>query len=614
MHLKVGNEPQSDFLQMLARLPVIRQLKDRWIAQRQGLCQAERDRLALLMSAMREGVFDIDLAGGEHYFSQRAHDLLGFEPGRINGNGARYFPMLPPSDEQNFELALNHALEERAPRFDVEVRMRHASGHLIPVSVRSSIVYGEDGKPVRLVGCLDDAPAPHSDNTRDGFFDYLTGLPNRALVCDRLEQRVRQLRRDQNAVFAVFFVDIDDFKTVNDSLGHAVGDQILVAVTRRLEQVVRGSDTIGRLGGDEFVLVVDGAAGLKDVDVVISRINEAMSEPVQVSNELIRLCCSVGVVIAHEAVARPNDLLRDADVALYEAKKTGRGRSVVFNEAMGAAVSYRRMLERDLHHALTANEFELFYQPIIATHDCSLYGFEALIRWRHPERGLIYPAEFIPLAEETGLILPIGQWAIGEAIRQLAEWNMADLSVSSVAVNVSPVQFEQASSLVQVVAESLCHWNVPPKCLKLEVTESLVSSNPEGAAETLKLLSAMGVRLAIDDFGTGHSSLSRLLDMPFDTVKIDRAFVARIEREPRSCQIIEGINDIARRLGMDVVAEGVETTREYSVIAKIGCQYSQGFLFAKPMPAEDATRLLRDRKDQPSMCSSPAFISQEPVK
>ncbi|MDQ1436822.1 MAG: hypothetical protein QOK43_451 [Acidimicrobiaceae bacterium] len=415
--------------------------------------------------------------------------------------------------------------------------------------------------------------------------DELTGLPNRALVLDRLGHAMARVAREDGHV-CVLFVDLDRFKSINDSLGHSVGDEVLVRVAERLHMAVRPSDTVGRLSGDEFVVVCEDLA-VADAMRIAERVADAVSAPIQLYGRDLVLTASVGLASAHPT-AKAEDVLRDADVAMYRAKERGRARIEVFDETIRAQMLARIEMEQALRRAIAGGELRLHYQPVIDTESARLVAIEALVRWEHPEFGLLAPDLFIPLAEEAGLIIPLGRWVIEEACRQLAVWRAecSPLGSVRVSVNLSARQFGDAG-LVELVRSTLQAFRLPGSSIGFEVTESVLMDEAEAAAETLRRLKGLGVHLSIDDFGTGYSSLSYLQLFPVDCVKVDRSFVARMGDGGGNDVIVSAVISLARALGLDVVAEGVETEAQWRALSSLGCGSVQGFLFSRPKPPSE---------------------------
>jgi diguanylate cyclase (GGDEF)-like protein len=428
--------------------------------------------------------------------------------------------------------------------------------------------------------------------------DALTGLPNRSLLTDRLEQAVRRRGRDPNYKFAVLFLDFDRFKIINDSLGHEVGDLLLVSIAKRLAANLRAGDTAShvaeghlpaRLGGDEFVILLDGLKEHSDAIEVAKRLQEALAAPHQIDDHDVISTASIGIVTSAGVYERADDVLRDADIAMYHAKTTGKARHVVFDDHMHQQAVERLQLEEDLRRALEAGEFWLSYQPIVSLSTGRLTGFEALIRWTHPQRGSVLPAEFIGLTEEIGLIAPIGRWALHEAARQLQVWrdrypHDPPLNMN---VNISKYQLLR-QDLVEVVADVLDQTGIDPASLQLEVTESAIMDSPERATALLHDLKELGVRLCMDDFGTGHSSLSLLHHFPIDVLKIDRTFVLNTDENREYAAVIHAIITLAHTLNMTVVGEGVENTGQLAQLQALECDRAQGNFFGEPMTAAAA--------------------------
>ena len=433
------------------------------------------------------------------------------------------------------------------------------------------------------------------------FHDSLTGLPNRAMFTELLKAEIESSNRRNDHMFAVLFLDLDRFKNINDSLGHTHGDLLLVAFAERLERTLRPIDTLARFGGDEFAILLSGMTDATDAVRVAQRIQDELSQPFVLDKNSAFATASIGIALSSSGYDRPDDILRDADIAMYRAKENGKARYELFDHGMHARAVSRLQLESDLRQAIEQKEFCVYYQPIISLQTGRLAGFEALVRWNHPRRGLVAPADFIPVAEETGLIVPIGQWVLNEACAQVRQWQIDSPSHRSLSlsVNLSARQVAQPD-LLQRIKDALETSKLNPHCLKLEITESVVMENAEAAAQMLKQLRSLGVQLSIDDFGTGYSSLSYLHRFPLNYLKIDRSFVMRLTTDNDNA-IVRTISTLARNLGMEVIAEGIETEEQFQQLKMLGCEYGQGYLFSRPVSNDGVEHLLaqdskRDRE------------------
>ena len=430
------------------------------------------------------------------------------------------------------------------------------------------------------------------------FHDALTGLPNRALFLNHLQLAAGRARRNDRHFFAVLFLDLDRFKNVNDSLGHGAGDQLLNAIARRLEQFSRPADTVARTGGDEFAILLDGLQEMGDAARFAERLQKELSMPFAVAGQEVYVTASVGIALGTAGYETPEHLLRDADIAMYRAKEKGKACYEVFDSVMHARAVALLRLENDLRRAIDRQEFRVFYQPIVALETRRIIGFEALVRWMHPERGFVAPDEFIPLAEETGLIADIDRFVLREACRQMVEWQKLSPANRplTLSANLSSKELTQ-EGIVEQIKMVLVETDFDPRCLRLEITESAIMENVEASALMLAQLRDLGVRISIDDFGTGYSSLSYLHRFPVTTLKIDRSFIGRMSEDTENFEIVRTIMTLANNLGMDTVAEGVETERQLSQLRLLKCEYGQGYLFSRPVDAEAAGQLLAHKTD-----------------
>lgn len=430
--------------------------------------------------------------------------------------------------------------------------------------------------------------------SHEALHDALTGLPNRSLFMDRLARALERARRYNGYGFAVLFLDLDGFKVVNDSLGHALGDRLLIGIAQRLTDGLRAADTVARLGGDEFVILLENVRETADAIAAAERVLQQLAHPFELDESRVFISASIGVVTSSLGHVRADDVLRDADIAMYHAKSLGKARYAVFDAHMHTRAVQRLSLESELRDAIERQEFYLNYQPILDLQRQRISGFEALLRWRHPVRGNVPPGDFIPVAEETGLIVPIGQWVLHEACRQLVEWqaHLGCDPLLTVSVNLSALQFKQAN-LAQQVADALAMTGLSAQCLKLEITESAIMEDAQSAIAMLNQLRALGVQVQIDDFGTGYSSLSYLHRFPVDTLKIDRSFIRRIGVDGDNMEIVRTIIALAHDLGMSVIAEGLETPEQLERLTRLACEQGQGYLISRPLDVEQVIPFIR---------------------
>jgi diguanylate cyclase (GGDEF)-like protein/PAS domain S-box-containing protein len=490
-------------------------------------------------------------------------------------------------------------LEGKDSTYQMELRYNHKRGNVVWALLSVTMIRDSLHNSVNLIFQIQDITDRKQAEERllhEAFHDVLTGLPNRALFMDHLKLSVERGKRRDDRLFAVLFLDLDRFKIINDSLGHMVGDQLLVGIARRLEICLRPGDTVARLGGDEFTVLLEDLMNVSEAIDVADRLQKALALPFNLNGHEVFATVSIGIALSSTGYDRPEEVLRDADTAMYRAKMLGKARHEVFDKTMHARAMNLLQMESDLRRAIERKEFVLHYQPIVALESGTISGFEALIRWQHPERGFVPPSDFIPIAEETGLIIHIGQWVLREACRQIHEWQelYPQYPPLQISVNLSGKQFN-TSNLIDQIRQVLRETNVEPHSLKLEITESMVMENFETAIEMLNQLRTLGIELSIDDFGTGYSSLSYLHRFPISTLKIDRSFVSRMSDNNENAEIVRTILMLARSLKMDVVAEGVETKDQLTQLAMLECEYGQGYYFSKPLDSEGAARLLAER-------------------
>jgi diguanylate cyclase (GGDEF)-like protein/PAS domain S-box-containing protein len=561
----------------------------------QALRQSE-ERYALAARGANDGLWDWEVQAERAYFSDRWKAILGFEPADLPNSIDAWLRRVHNEDIERVQAELDSHFQGKTEQFENEHRVRHKDSSFRWVLMRGIAVRDAGGQPQRMAGSLTDISSRkrvEEQLARDALYDPLTALPNRAFFTNLLERSVRRIRRRSDYRFAVLFLDLDRFKLVNDSLGHDTGDQLLVGVAERLERCLRPGDVVARLAGDEFCILVDAIADANDAMRVAERVQEELKPPFNLNGHRVFASASIGIATSEDYTDGPEHLLRDADTAMYRAKSRGRARFEVFDKAMHERAMRVLELESDLRAAIEREEFRLVYLPVVSLGSTNITGFEALIRWEHPERGLVPPIEFIPIAEETGVIVPLGRWVLEEACRQLSHWedrfpNHPDLSIS---VNLSGKQLQQAD-LVNEVSEILTQSKIHPERLRLEVTETVLMDDPDYSTSVVQRLNDLGVQVQIDDFGTGYSSLSYLNRLHIDTLKIDRSFINSLGSAGERTVVVEAIIRLARDLGINVIAEGVETSQQLESLRNLECEHGQGFLFSEPVSADRAADLL----------------------
>jgi diguanylate cyclase (GGDEF)-like protein/PAS domain S-box-containing protein len=557
------------------------------------------ERRALALTGAGDMIWDWDVSADKVYTSPETEQLLGLKRGTLEGPAAGWLEVLHPLDRDRFRASLDSVLEQRRGRLMQEFRLRTPDGHYLWLALKARPVVGSDGEVVRLVGTLTDVTEFKTAEERllhDAVHDNLTGLPNRELFLDRLEAVLGFARADTNIRPSVMVLDLDRFKQVNDSVGMAVGDSILLTLARRLGRLLKPHDTLARLSGDQFALILLSEREPDRINAFAETLRRALRAPITFNDREIFLTGSIGIVLSDDQPHRTEEVMKDAELAMYYAKRIGGDRIEVFKPAMRARKTDRLTLESDLRRALERDEITLLYQPIIRLEDRSVAGFEALARWDHPKMGRMSPGEFISIAEEIGLIVDLGLFALERSARQLSIWQrgVRQRDPVFISVNVSSRQLLR-HDLIQDLRTVLGRSTLARGTLKLELTESLVMENPEHAAQILTRIRELGAGLSLDDFGTGHSSLSYLQRFPFDTIKIDQSFVKTTARGARPV-LLRSIIAMAHDLGMEVVAEGAENDSDAVELYQLGCEFAQGYAFGEPMSAERATELLANER------------------
>ncbi|MGK7876059.1 MAG: EAL domain-containing protein [Xenococcaceae cyanobacterium] len=590
--------------------------------QAEQALQESEQRLEGILSSIEDVVWSASAITFEIlYLNPATEKVYGRPVSEFFKNPNLWFEVINPEDRELMRQHIEVLMEKGST--EIKYRIVRPNGEVRWLYSRSRLVCDADGKAIRIDGTNTDITEHKRAEEKlrhNAFYDSLTDLPNRALFIDRLEHALQRTKRRGDYIFAVLFLDFDDFKVVNDSLGHMAGDQLLKVIARRLEGCLRPSDTLARLGGDEFTILLENIKDLKDATRVAQRIHKELTSPFNLNGHEVFANTSIGIVLSRGGFIKhtgshsqtepgnegnsakkpsstdyeqPEELLRDSDIAMYRAKALGKGHYAVFNQKMHELAVARLQLETDLRRAIEHQEFLVYYQPIVSLITGRLTAFEALIRWQHPDRGLVLPAKFIPVAEETGLIVPIGQWVLSEACRQLHTWQAkfpAQMPLK-ISVNLSGKQLRE-EDLIEQIDKILIQTGLDGRSLKLEITESMLIENVEGATKMLWQLRARNIELCLDEFGTGYSSLSYLHLFPVHTLKIDRSFVSQMKPDDEKEKIVRAIVTLASTLGIDAIAEGVETEQQLAQLKLLGCEQAQGYFFSKPLDKEAAEELI----------------------
>ena len=562
------------------------------------------ERLAKAQRLARLGNWEWDLNSGELHWSEEMYHLFGIDPGNWAPTRDKQLERVHPSDKDTVSRALVEALRNVRP-YSLDFRIVLPDGTERSVHEEAEVIFDKNRTAVRMLGAtqdISDRKEVEGQIRLLAYYDGLTLLPNRRLFMEKLDLALENARRREGSL-AVLFLDLDRFKQINDTLGHSAGDRLLQGVAERLRKCLRSSDAVARgealnltddvarLGGDEFIVSITNIARGEDAARVARRIQEALEQPFKLDENEVFVTASIGISLFPQDGTDLESLLKNADAAMYHAKDAGRSNYQFYSKSMNAAALQKLTLENKLRRALERGEFQLYFQPQIDVRSWSIIGAEALIRWRHPDLGLVPPAEFIGLAEETGLILPIGEWVLHTACAQAKAWQDAGHGPLVMAVNISGRQF-RGKNLAQTVGQTIGACALDPRRIELEITESVLMHSVDETVNTLKTLRTMGPRIAVDDFGTGYSSLSYLRRFPIDTLKLDQSFIQDSVKDRGTAAIVAGVIDMAHGLGLEVIAEGVETAEQRTLLFQDGCHIMQGYLFGRPVPAPEFEQLL----------------------
>lgn len=561
----------------------------------QALRESE-ERYMLALQGSKDGIWDWNIKTGRIFFSERWLSMLGYTRGQVANDLESWLELVHPEDRKNLQTALEDHIQGLTPHFEMEHRMLHQDGGTIWVLTRGEAVRDPSRTAYRISGSQTDITERKKIEEQllhNAFHDSLTDLPNRALMMERIERAIQRLKRRSDDGYAIQFLDLDRFKMVNDTLGHNAGDELLIEIARRFEKMIRATDTVARLGGDEFVFLQEGITELKDCESFAERILKELRIPYEINGQPLTISGSIGIVFGEQDYEHADEILRDADIAMYRAKTHGRNRYVVFKQDFRRRVIHLAEIEKRLRSAIENDEFRLHYQPVVSLGDKRVVGFEALIRWQPDGDDLIPPSEFIPIAEECGLIIPIGEWVIQTACRQLKQWQSLFEGNQPlwVSVNLSCKQLTQPG-LGDRVLEILEETQLSPSSLRLEITEGRFMENPTLAIQILQELIDQGVQIFIDDFGTGYSSLSAIHDYPVNLLKIDRAFITLMETNDKNREIVGTIIRLANDLKLETIAEGVETAGQLNLLNKLHCTFAQGYYFSQAFPPDAIETIL----------------------
>lgn len=555
------------------------------------------ERYRLAVEGANDGLWDLNMVTNELYISPRCKAMLGYEDNELENSTEKWNKLIHPEDFEDSMKAVYDHLLKKTDCYEVEARLKTKEGNYKWILSRGKAVWNESGKPIRLAGSNSDISMRKDAEDvikKMAYYDALTGLPNRILIEDKTCLELLKAKENNNKL-AFIYMDLDNFKTVNDTLGHVAGNELLKIIGDFLKSTAGDLENVARLGGDEFALLLPYAESIEEVREFINRSTILFNKPLIISNKEFHLTASIGIAIYPEDGKDFNALMKSADIAMYYAKEQGKNRCEFFTKEMNSRILEKLELENSLRIAIKNNEFKVFYQPQINIETGKVDGMEALVRWFHPEKSIIPPNRFIPIAEDTGLIIPIGNIVLNEACKQNKCWQDAGYTPLRVAVNLSAKQFEQ-ENLVEIINKVLEDTGLEPQWLELEITESILMKDLEFSTGVLNRLRAMGIHVSLDDFGTGYSSLNYLKRLPIDTLKIDKSFVDNITIDEKDEIIAKAIIELAHKMGLNIIAEGVEYSKQFDFLKEHKCDKVQGFLFSKPIPFEDFEQLLRDNK------------------
>lgn len=564
------------------------------LRESEAALRASEQRYALAARGANDGLWDWDLPSDQIYYSPRWKNMLGYKEHEISSSLDEWFKRVHPRDLGSLKAQIEDHLAGLIPHFQTEYRIWHRDGRYRWMLCRGLAIKDQEGQAIRMAGSqtdITDRKTVEEQLQHDSTHDPLTDLPNRALFIDRLERLLKRSKEDPSSLFAVLFIDLDQFKIINDSLGHMAGDELLVEVARRLERCMKEQDTVARFGGDEFAILVDQIDDVNDSIDLANKMQSELKKPINLNGHEIVITASIGIALSTGNYEHSEDLIRDADTTMYHAKAQGRARYVLFERSMHHQALTKLHLKTDLRKAIERQEFQVYYQPVLSLKNNKIVSAEALVRWQHPTLGLLPPNEFIKLAEETGLIVPLGEWVLRTACAQIKEWHRMGHTSLQVMVNISIHQLKQQRLSAEFIKEVVEENEIDAHSLELEMTESVNVLDSESQLSNINRLKEVGLQISIDDFDL-FSSLRILQNFPIDTLKLDRSFVQDMLKDHKSAQIVGAIINLAHRLNLSVIAEGVEREEQLTFLQVQGCDKVQGFLFSAPVPAQEFTKLL----------------------
>lgn len=581
--LSIYAEPYYDNQNLIVYIGIVEDVTA--INETERKLYLSQQRYELAAKGASAGVWDWDITSNEVFYSTKFTELLGFDNLSFGNEFASFTEQIHPDDIAQFNANLDVHLSDPFEVFDIEVRMYSAKQHELWFHIVGEALRDENGDPYRMVGSMSDITEKKQSQQviwHQANFDALTQLPNRNMFTDRLNQEIIKSKRSGDK-FALLFIDLDHFKEVNDTLGHSAGDLLLVEVAERLKVILRESDTVARIGGDEFTALLCNIHNMTDVENIAGKLIHAIEMPFYINNESIFISASIGITIFPDHSEKMDELLRFADQAMYLSKEEGRKQYRHFTKKLQEKTEKAHLLTQELRLAVINQQFEVLYQPILSISDMTIHKAEALIRWHHPELGMVSPAEFIPLAETSGMIIDIGNWVFQKAAEQVKKWQETYNKNFLISVNRSPAQFQHNTTHHDVIwLNTLLKFGLKHG-ICIEITEGLLLDDDEAIKETLKKFQSAGVTISLDDFGTGYASLSYLTKFDLDYLKIDRAFVMNLEHSKQNQALCEAIIVMAHKLGLKVIAEGVETAEQLALLKAAGCDYAQGYFISKPI-------------------------------